>query len=156
MTNKKTNPPVFSVVTPIGAGRPTTEQVISQRMPIADWVSNPDAWKIDDYIEEISQYLLHTYGIIEPHNRHAIAILAGHIDTYIKCTVQLNNAGLVIDYNDGATIGVNQYFNVRAKVMPVIISLMNELGLTPKSKFTPKSNANNNTLAKILKGPKAT
>jgi len=146
--------PLLSVVHGQGVGRPSNETVLRSVAPTAEWITNPSAWNINKFIEEISQYLLDTYGIVEPHNRHAIAILAGHIDTYIKCTVALDNEGLLADYNDGKSLSVNQYVVVRSKTMPIIMALMNELGLTPKSKLTPKANANNNTLAKILKGPK--
>ena len=150
-TNEK---PLLSVVQTSGAGRPSHEEIVRQRVPTAEWVTNPSTWSIPAFIEEISQYILDTYGIVEPHQRHAIGILAGHLDTYIKCTVALDNEGIVADYSGGKSLSVSAYLIARSKVMPMIISLMNELGLTPKAKLTSKSNANNNTLAKILKGPK--
>lgn len=150
-TNEK---PHLSVVHTNGVGRPSNEEILRVAVPTAEWVSNPREWHQEKFIEEISNYLLETYSIVEPHQRHAIAMLAGHIDTYIKCTVALDNEGLVATYNDGKSLSVNQYVIVRSKVMPTIMALMNELGLTPKSKLSPKANANNNNLAKILKGPK--
>lgn len=146
--------PLLSVVQTTGAGRPSSEELLRSRVPTAEWVANPSSWNVEEFIEEISKYLFDTYGIVEFHNRHAIAILAGHMDTYIQCTVAINEQGLLTDYNEETALSINKYLTIRQKVMPMIISLMNELGLTPKSKLTPKATANNNTLAKILKGPK--
>lgn len=136
-------------------GRPTNDVAINNRIPAAEWIAKPADWSIEKFITEISEYLADIHGAVDFHNRHTIAMLAGHMDTYVKCTVAINEQGLLMRYNDGGTIGMNQYVNIRARAMPTIISLLNELGLTPKSRLSARARAGKSDMAKILRGPKS-
>jgi phage terminase small subunit len=80
-------------------------------------------------------------------------MLADHIDTYIICTEGIKREGLVIDFNDGKTTGPSPYLSIRNKTMTLIIQLMNELGLTPRSRLSAGKHEDDSPVAQFLKGP---
>ena len=127
---------------------------LRQRIPEAEWLANPDAWDRSRFVEETADFLFDVYGIGSEQDRHALAMLADHIDTYVLCVKALRQEGLVTEYNEGKTIGANPHIAIRNKTLSLVIQLMNELGLTPKSRLaSPKPNEDS-AVAKFLKGPK--
>jgi phage terminase small subunit len=62
-------------------------------------------------------------------------MLAGHISTYIECEKGIKVTGIITKYNNGKTLGPSPFVSLRDKVTPRIIALMNELGLTPRSRL---------------------
>ena len=58
-------------------------------------------------------------------------------------------------FNDGKTIGPNPYITVRDKTLTQIVRLMNELGLTPKSRLANTNKKEDSPAAKFLAGPLA-
>jgi P27 family predicted phage terminase small subunit len=80
-------------------------------------------------------------------------MLADHIDTYVKCTDAIKRGGIVSKFNDGKTVGPNPYLSVRNKTMTLIIQLMNELGLTPRSRLSAGKQEEDSPVAQFLKGP---
>ena len=108
---------------------------VKMRIPKAYWLENPDLWDEDKFIADTSDFLYKVYGIGAEQYQHTLAMLADHITTYVKCRKGLKNSHLIVQYNDGKTMGPNPLLNLRDKVTPRIITLMNELGLTPRGKL---------------------
>jgi P27 family predicted phage terminase small subunit len=128
---------------------------LKKRIPEAEWMENPDAWNKSKFIEETSEFLFAVYGIGNDQDKHTLAMLADHIDTYVKCTKGINKNGIITTFNNGATVGPNPYIGVRNKTMTLIIQLMNELGLTPRSRLSAGKVEKESPLAAFLKGPMA-
>jgi P27 family predicted phage terminase small subunit len=116
-------------------------------------VDNPEAWDKTQFIEETAEFLYNVYGIGNDQDKHTLAMLADHIDTYIICTEGIKREGLVIDFNDGKTTGPSPYLSIRNKTMTLIIQLMNELGLTPRSRLSAGKQEEDSPVAQFLKGP---
>lgn len=126
---------------------------LKKRIPKAEWVDNPEAWDKTQFIEETSEFLYNVYGIGNDQDKHTLAMLADHIDTYVKCTDAIKRGGIVSKFNDGKTVGPNPYLSVRNKTMTLIIQLMNELGLTPRSRLSAGKQEEDSPVAQFLKGP---
>ncbi len=126
---------------------------LKKRIPKAEWMDNPSAWDKKQFIEETSEFLYNVYGIGNDQDKHTLAMLADHIDTYIICTEGIKREGLVIDFNDGKTTGPSPYLSIRNKTMTLIIQLMNELGLTPRSRLSAGKQEDDSPVAQFLKGP---
>ena len=126
---------------------------LKKRIPKAEWVDNPEAWDKLKFIEETAEFLYAVYGIGNDQDKHTLAMLAEHIDTYVKCTAGIKAAGIISKFNDGKTIGPNPYLSVRNKTMTLIIQLMNELGLTPRSRLSAGKQEDQSPVAQFLKGP---
>jgi len=97
--------------------------------------------------------LYNVYGIGNDQDKHTLAMLADHIDTYVKCTTAIKMGGIISKFNDGKTVGPNPYLSVRNKTMTLIIQLMNELGLTPRSRLSAGKTEDDSPVAQFLKGP---
>lgn len=126
---------------------------IKKRIPKAEWVDNPDAWDKDTFIAETAEFLYSVYGIGNDQDKTSLAMLADHIETYVQCTRAVKKGGVVIKFNDGKTVGPNPYLSVRNKTTTLIIQLMNELGLTPRSRLSAGKMENDSPVAQFLKGP---
>ena len=127
---------------------------IKKRIPFAEWLDNPSAWDKKNFISETSEYLYQVYGIGDNQNKHTLAMLADQIDLYIKCNIGIEKNGVVTKFNDGKTIGPNPFITVRDKTLSKIIILMNELGLTPRSRLSANKIEEDSPFAKLLKGPR--
>lgn len=128
---------------------------IKARIPKAEWVDNPDAWNKEVFIKETSDFLYEVYGIGSDQDKHTLAILADHIDVYVKCNQGIKSGGVITMFNDGKTFGPNPYLSVRNKTTTLIIQLMNELGLTPRSRLASGKMEDSSPVAQFLKGPLA-
>ena len=152
--NKK--PPELHLVdgTTPRKGMPTAlPDNLKKRIPRAEWVDNPDAWDKNRFIEETAEFLYSVYGIGNDQDKHTLAMLADHIDVYVKCTDAIKKGGIISKFNGGATVGPNPYLSVRNKTMTLIIQLMNELGLTPRSRLSAGKTEDDSPVAQFLKGP---
>jgi hypothetical protein len=103
--------------------------------PVAYWFEHPDQWDSVQFIRDTSRYLYDVYGIGSDQEQHVLAMLAGHISTYIECEKGIKVTGIITKYNNGKTLGPSPFVSLRDKVTPRIIALMNELGLTPRSRL---------------------
>jgi P27 family predicted phage terminase small subunit len=128
---------------------------LKKRIPEAEWMENPDSWDKRKFIAETSEFLFTVYGIGNDQDKHALAMLADYIDTYVKCMKGINKNGIITTFNNGATVGPNPYIGVRNKTMTLIIQLMNELGLTPRSRLSAGKVEKESPLAAFLLGPMA-
>jgi phage terminase small subunit len=154
--NKK--PPELHVVD--GTKPRTTDPVqlpasIRKRIPQAEWLDNPGAWDKKQFIAETSEYLFDVYGIGDSQNKHTLGMLADQIDLYIKCNIGIEKNGVIAKFNDGKTIGPNPFITVRDKTLAKIIVLMNELGLTPRSRLSKGVQKDDSPAARFLAGPLA-
>jgi P27 family predicted phage terminase small subunit len=127
---------------------------IRKRIPPAEWLDNPDAWNKRQFILETADFLYVTYGIGNDQDKHTITMLADQIDLYIKCNEGIAREGIIAEYNDGKTVGPNPHVTIREKTLAKIILLMNELGLTPRSRLNSGKTQENTQVAKFLRGPK--
>lgn len=127
---------------------------LRKRIPPADWLDNPNAWDKRRFINETADFLFSTYGIGNDQDKHTITMLADQMDTYIQCNKAISEQGIVAEYNGGKTLGPNPYVPIRDKTLAKIILLMNELGLTPRSRLNSGKVQENTNVAKFLRGPK--
>ena len=129
--------------------------ILKSRIPQAEWMDNPDAWDKVKFVEETAEFLFTVYGIGNNQDRHTLAMLADHIDLYVKCSKGIAKSGVVTTFNNGATIGPNPYVGIRNKTMTLIIQLMNEMGLTPRSRLSAGRLEEDSSVAAFLRGPLA-
>jgi P27 family predicted phage terminase small subunit len=127
---------------------------IRKRIPKAEWLDNPDAWDKEAFVRETADFLFEVYGIGNDQDKHMLSILADHIDTYVHCTRSIRKNTLVINYNNGSTPGPNPMISIRNKTTTLIIQLMNELGLTPRSRLAANKADDESPVARLMKGPK--
>ena len=128
---------------------------LKKRIPQAEWMDNPSAWDKAKFIEETSDFLYEVYGIGNDQDKHTLAMLADHIETYVVCTDAIKREGVVTEYNNGKTVGPSPFLTVRNKTMTLIIQLMNEMGLTPRSRLSAGKSEAESPVAQFLKGPLA-
>lgn len=127
---------------------------LRKRIPPAEWLDKPEAWDKRQFILETADFLYTTYGIGNDQDKHTITMLADQIDLYIQCNKGIAEQGIIAEYNDGKTVGPNPHVTIREKTLAKIILLMNELGLTPRSRLSSGKAQENTTVAKFLRGPK--
>jgi phage terminase small subunit len=128
---------------------------LRKRIPAAEWMDNPLTWDKARFIQETSDHIYDTYGIVDDHNKHTLTMLADQIQTYVQCNIGLVGADLIISTNDGKTLAPNPLISIRDKTLTQVIRLMNELGLTPKSKLVKTNIRKESPVAKLAAGPMA-
>ena len=126
---------------------------IKKRIPKAEWLDNPDSFDKTQFIAETADFLFTVYGIGSDQDKHTLAMLADHIELYVKCNKGIKKNGVVVQFNNGQTTGPNPFINVRNKTMTLIIQLMNELGLTPRSRLSAGKMEEGSAVAQFLRGP---
>ena len=127
---------------------------VKKRIPFAEWSDNPNLFSKQRFISETADYLYEVYGIGSDQDRHTLMLLADQLETYIHARSQQNESPLVIEINNGKTLAPNPYVAISNEAMKNAIRLMNELGLTPKSRLDRPKPEENSQVAKFLKGPK--
>ena len=127
---------------------------IKKRIPKADWLDNPSLWDKDVFIQETADYLFKVYGLGTDQDKHTLAMLTDQIGIYVKCSQEILKVGLVIVTNNGKTAMPNPYVSIKQKTLRDIILLMNELGLTPRSRLNSGKVEDDSPIAKFLRGPK--
>ena len=127
---------------------------VKKRIPKAEWLDNPDGWNKEKFIEETSAFLFDVYGIGNNQDKHVLSMLADHVETYIFCTRNISESNLVANYNNGSTTGPNPLLSIRNKTTTLIIQLMNELGLTPRSRLSAGKSEDDSPMSKLMRGPK--
>lgn len=130
----------------------TIPEKLKKYTPVAYWFKNPDSWNAEQFIDDTAKYLYDVYGIGSDQDQHVLAMLAGHITTYVECEKALRTTGLIAKYNGGKTLGPNPLLAIRDKVGSKIILYMNELGLTPRGRL--QGNATDDIeLGELMAGP---
>lgn len=125
---------------------------VRQRVPKADWLDNPDLWDRNVFIQETSEFLWDTYGIGSNQDKHILAALAMQLEIYVQCCKGIAKGGVVIKFNNGATVGPNPFFSVGDKALSRAVVLMNELGLTPRGRLATNKQEDSQ-YSKLLAGP---
>ena len=126
-------------------------EVVLQQIPLARWIKDPKTWDKFAFIEEASQYLWDAYGSSTEQDKHALAMLAEVLETFVTCCQEIAKNGLVVIHHNGVT-GKNHHVDIRDKAITKAVMLMNELGLTPKSRFPIKSKPNPE-FERFMRGP---
>ena len=80
-------------------------------------------------------------------------MLANQIEIYIQCMQGIAKDGIIMEFNAGQTLGTNPYLTAGDKALAKIITLMNELGLTPKSRMASTSKQEAGKYQNLLNGP---
>jgi hypothetical protein len=125
---------------------------IKNRIPFAEWVRNPESFTKERFVEETSEYLFSVYGIGTDQDRHTLAMLADQMELYIQAKKMQGEFPLIVEINDGKTLAPNPYIALSNKAMDNCVKLMNELGLTPKSRLAANKLEDASPLADFLKG----
>ena len=127
---------------------------IKARIPKAEWLDNPEAWDKDKFVEETAEFLFKVYGIGNNQDKHTLGFLADQIDIYVEATKMTPKGALVIKQNGGKTMGPNPFLTIKYNALRSIIQLMNELGLTPRSRLNAGAQEEDSPVSKFLRGPK--
>lgn len=127
---------------------------VKARIPFAEWLGKPDEFTKERFIKETADYLYDVYGIGSQQDRHTLAMLADQMDTYINARAQQAKHPLVVKINDGKTFAPNPFISVANEAMKNCVKLMNELGLTPKSRLSSGKVEDSSPFSKIMRGPK--
>jgi phage terminase small subunit len=125
---------------------------LKSRIPFAEWVRDPDSFSKEKFVEETADYLHSVYGIGTNQDRHTLAMLADQLELYIQAKKEQGKFPLVVEINDGKTLAPNPYIALSNKAMDAAVKLMNELGLTPKSRLAANKLEDASPLADFLKG----
>lgn len=125
---------------------------IKARIPFATWAENPDSFSRKKFVEETANYLYDVYGIGSTQDQHTLTMLADQMQVYIDAKKQQDTMPLVIEMNGGKTLAPNPYITIANKAMDNCVKLMNELGLTPKSRLAANKLEDSSPLADFLKG----
>jgi hypothetical protein len=125
---------------------------IKARIPFAEWVRDPDSFSKEKFVDETAEYLFSVYGIGTNQDRHTLAMLADQLELYIQAKKQQAEFPLIVEINDGKTLAPNPYIALSNKAMDNAVKLMNELGLTPKSRLAANKLEDASPLADFLKG----
>ena len=126
---------------------------IKQRIPVADWVDNPELWDKKTFIKETAEFLFEVYGIGSDQDKSTLAMLADQLDIYIQSYRQLDINNLVVETNNGKTLAPNPLISIKNNALKLALQLMNEMGLTPRSRLASNKVEDNSPVAKFLKGP---
>lgn len=121
-------------------------------IPLARWISDPNTWDKYQFIEEASLFIWEAYGHSTDQDKHALAMLAEILETFVICCKDISKNGLVVTHHNGVT-GKNHHVDIRDKAVTKAVLLMNELGLTPKGRFPFKAKPDPE-FEKFMRGPK--
>ena len=134
----------------------TLPEKVKLRIPKPYWLENPALWDEDRFISETAEYLFNVYGIGSAQDSHVLGMLANQISTYVECqkVIIANNNMPIVEYNGGKTVGANPYIAIRDRALVRIISLMNELGLTPRSRLSGVTSISDDAdIGRLMAGP---
>jgi len=133
----------------IGVSMPEQVKV---RIPFAEWANDPSAFTREGFVKETADFLFDVYGIGSKQDQHTLLMLADQMQTYVSARAQLQGQPLVIETNNGATLAANPLLAVADRAMVHALRLMNELGLTPKSRLTASKVDEVSPYAELLRG----
>lgn len=153
MANNKLPPEVHAIQGSKGMNMGAMlPEKLRARIPFAEWGNQPELFSKTKFVEETSQYLFDVYGIGTKQDRHTLWMLADQLHTYINARAQQDKHPFVIKINNGKTLAPNPFISVANEAMKNCIKIMNELGLTPKSRLAANKLEDDSPLADFLKG----
>jgi len=133
----------------IGVSMP---EQIRARVPFAAWANDASLFTRERFVEETANYLHEVYGIGSAQDQHVLMMLADQMAWYISARTALMGAPLVVQNNAGKTDSPNPLIAIADRAMNNAIKLMNELGLTPKSRLTASQVEEVSPYAELLRG----
>ena len=127
-----------------------------KKIPIANWLHNPDSFNKEQFYKETIEFLFAIYSNAADIDKHLVAMLADTLETYIECKKVLDREGYVIEFNDGKTLGTNPIYKTMDNAVSSYISITNELQVSLKARV--KNGAKEPTevdeaLKKLMLGP---
>jgi hypothetical protein len=125
---------------------------IKARIPFATWGDNPESFSRKRFVQETADYLFDVYGIGSEQDQHTLTMLADQMQVYIEAKKMQDTMPLVVEINNGKTLAPNPYITIANKAMDNAIKLMNELGLTPKSRLAANKLEDGSALSDFMKG----
>ncbi|MFZ2736638.1 MAG: P27 family phage terminase small subunit [Burkholderiaceae bacterium] len=125
---------------------------VRQRIPKQPWFDDPAKWDATEFIKTTADFLWDTYGIGSAQDGHVLCALADQLGIYIDCRHKVMQRGVIITFPNKA-IGPNPYLTAGDKALFRAITLMNELGLTPKSRLATGVKTEGGKFSKLLRGP---
>ena len=125
------------------------------RIPFAEWARKPELFTKEAFVKETAEYLYQVYGIGSDQDKHTLMMLADQLEVYIQARNLQDSYPLVIEINAGKTLAPNPFIAIANEAMKNCVKLMNELGLTPKSRLSAGRTEEASPVAQFLKGPLA-
>jgi P27 family predicted phage terminase small subunit len=127
-----------------------------KKIPIANWMLDPDSFNKEDFYKETIEYLFSIYSNSADIDKHLVGMLSDTLETYIECKKVLDKEGYVIEFNDGKTLGTNPIYKTMDNAISSYISLTNELQISLKARV--KNGVKDPTkvdqaLKKLMSGP---
>jgi P27 family predicted phage terminase small subunit len=121
---------------------------------LPDWFNKPELWSKDDFLTKTQNYLFKKNGVLDLADQQLLAMLASQIEVYISSVKDLKSSGLVINFNNGVTVGPNPHLNIADKALNRIVQIMKELELSPKARAGYRSNYEMSLeMKRFLEGP---
>ena len=132
-----------------------TKTIDVVEMPeIPNWVIQPELWSKDDFFTKTQNYLFKKNGVLDLADQQLLTMLVSQIEIYISSVQDLKKSGLVINFNNGVTVGPNPHINISDKALNRIVQIMKELELSPKARAGYRSNYEMSPELKLfLEGP---
>jgi phage terminase small subunit len=97
--------------------------------------------------------LYQVYGIGSAQDRHTLIMLADQLQIYVNARQEMLTGELVVYTNGGKTAAPNPHIAIANNAVIHAIKLMNELGLTPKSRLATNK-TQDKKINDFLSGPK--
>ena len=121
---------------------------------ISTWLDEPGSWNRKNFLEKTQTYLFKKNGVLDMADIQLIGMLASQIEIYVSSVQELKSSGLVINFNNGVTMGPNPHMTIADKALNRIVQIMKELELSPKSRSGYRSNYEMSPeLKRFLDGP---
>jgi P27 family predicted phage terminase small subunit len=126
----------------------------TDEVAIVSWLDEPDSWNRDYFLEKTKSYLLKKNGVLDMADIQLVGMLASQIEIYVSSVQELKSSGLVINFNNGVTMGPNPHMTIADKALNRVVQIMKELELSPKSRSGYRSNYEiSPELKRFLEGP---
>lgn len=116
----------------------------------AAWLSDPNAWNRAEFLEQIDDAMAATHGLGHQIDCHLIGLLISQLEIYLQCWKALQSEGLLTTFNQGQTPGKNPYLAIADKALGRAVTLLADLGLSPKTR--PPSRPTGK-FAELMAGP---
>jgi P27 family predicted phage terminase small subunit len=126
----------------------------TDEVAIVSWMDEPDSWNRDYFLEKTKNYLFKKNGVLDMADIQLVGMLASQIEIYVSSVQELKSSGLVINFNNGVTMGPNPHMTIADKALNRVVQIMKELELSPKSRSGYRSNYEiSPELKRFLEGP---
>jgi P27 family predicted phage terminase small subunit len=126
----------------------------TDEVAIVSWLDEPDSWNRDYFLEKTKSYLFKKNDVLDMADIQLVGMLASQIEIYVSSVQELKSSGLVINFNNGVTMGPNPHMTIADKALNRVVQIMKELELSPKSRSGYRSNYEiSPELKRFLEGP---